>query len=156
MRSNSKLIINTFRKNIKTLNTTAMKILTFILIMGSILITSNNGYSSDANQDPGTAMTKASEVKIYCLPGLSELPMTLVTEYSKRVNPENDTALFSTTEELSDATVCIFSNDDPVAERVYLPGKIVIGHEIIVPVVNAANPYLETLLQKGLSAHGFN
>lgn len=56
---------------------------------------------------------------------------------------------------LSGGNLCILTAYDPVEEKGDAGFQIVLGREVIVPVVNRANPYLKDLDTKGISAGTF-
>ncbi len=110
---------------------------------------------------PGVkASGEGTQLQLLCSPGLSEMAQGLVDEYTFdhpdaliRVNHLPEGGLEGELQEGTLALVnkeCISGMDEEFGFR------MVVGRDVIVPVINSGNPYREEIMQHGISPEGFS
>ena len=131
-----------------------MKTKVISLICALFLICCSNLISKEAN---ATSDAKASgTLTVYCTPGLSSMASAWAVQYNT-TNPRNKINIIP--KEASDLTgilgsensICFISNESALADKQGNSFRIVIGREIIVPVLSLKNPYLKEINEKGIS-----
>jgi glycine cleavage system H lipoate-binding protein/ABC-type phosphate transport system substrate-binding protein len=99
-----------------------------------------------------TTSENAQNVQIYSTPELAELTNQWTLAFGKS-NPSVTVEVVETTSEsgISDGQLLLTTQS---AEN-ELVWKMVVGHDIVVPVFNAKNPFFEKLNEKGLTRNDF-
>ena len=89
-------------------------------------------------------------------PQLNNLTMDWIREYS-RLHPSVNFSFRNINENKANKKegICFISNDDPGASNEVSAWKINIGHNVIVPVVNAKNPMINEIAARGISTTEF-
>ena len=124
-----------------------------LLLISMLLWCYVSGNVASATQNQQTA----DSIVIHSSPDLYKLARTWITEYSKLV-PESKIRIVSLSEkELNDWPVSKghikFVNEgrnSGIQKESAM--KVVIGRDVIVPVVSSANPFLDEILRKGISS----
>ena len=131
-----------------------MKTKVISLICALFLICCSNLISNETN---ATSDAKASgTLTIYCTPELTSLASAWAVQYNT-TNPKHKINLI--TMEANDLagvlgsenSICFMSNESAPADKKGNSFRIVIGREIIVPVLSSKNPYLKEINEKGIS-----
>jgi len=101
---------------------------------------------------------RQAEATVMCSPDLYELTSRWVSEYNT-LNPEKRIKVVSTpfnsTNFSASENLSFVSNKSRTAIGNEKNWKMVVGRDVIVPIVNTANPYLKEILQKGVNEHQF-
>lgn len=131
-----------------------MKKISLLFIIGLLLIfLCNTGICNGTTDDQTGVQTKISEentLKITSSPELSKLTTSWAAEYG-RLNPGLKIVVNNNENQpspVSDLRFISEINDE-------VTWKLVIGHDVIVPVVNAKNPMLNEIYRQGISAEKF-
>jgi len=134
----------------------AMK--TKILLFTAIMLIA---FCSNTNSQEVTSKSKVSKdhaITINCTPDLFQLTSKWASEFGK-IKPElkikvikgtGDNAALSNTENLS-----FISNKSRAEISNEKNWKMVVGRDVVVPVINIGNPYLKELMQHGISQETF-
>ena len=131
---------------------------TTLLFSAAILLLSLSGNVSSQEVASKNTTIQQVEATVMCSPDLYELTSRWVSEYNtlnpekriKVINTPFNSTNFSTSENLS-----FVSNKSRAAIGNEKNWKMVVGRDVIVPIVNAANPNLKEILQKGVNAQQF-
>jgi len=116
-----------------------------ILLMSFSTVSAGNGNSNQVaeNKVNGT-------INVVSSPDLSYLANIWASEFNKTAMPVKVNIMNS--DQASDGSLMLVTDE-------YLPEgngwKMVIGHEVVVPVINASNPYLKDLMATGIRAEQF-
>lgn len=137
-----------------------MKKILFIFTGLSILFFSNQSYCNDALDNQTTNQPNNSTdgtININCAQELQNLAANLVTEYGKlypqlkiTITDNNNSSI--TTKN----SVNLVSDEFDAPTRNESTWKILVGREVIVPVTNSGNPFLEEILRQGISPEKFS
>jgi glycine cleavage system H lipoate-binding protein/ABC-type phosphate transport system substrate-binding protein len=102
----------------------------------------------------------SGSITVYSTPELTDLTAQWAKEYGKshpgqvvNVIPAKEPGLSSIPG--SDGNICFVSNQFQIKEDQQMMFKVVVGREIIVPVINLKNPYLSQIQQQGISREAF-
>lgn len=137
----------------------AMKKLMFVLIGAALLLECQavNDTKNDGNQKKSKAQN--STLTIAATPDLYEVATRWVEEYAA-INPNLKISLRNSgdpglsAEKGSEADLTFISSEQGATIPV-TDWKMVIGRDAVVPVLNAANPFLDELNRQGISAAEF-
>jgi glycine cleavage system H lipoate-binding protein/ABC-type phosphate transport system substrate-binding protein len=129
-----------------------MKTLILCLLF-SLLLSSSN--PQDYNQSDFTEILSGS-TRIYCSPDLLDITREWVDEFTL-FNPKVDITIIPVTDNSLDwvinksGSMCIVSASyiKPTIEG--HPWNMLIGRDVLVPIVNKRNPYIDLLLDEGIS-----
>lgn len=130
---------------------------TFFLTVAILLLSVTGSVSSQEVASKNTTV-KQGETTIMCTPDLYELTSKWVSEYNN-LNPGNaikvisasyNNLAFGTAENLS-----FISTKSQTAINNQDSWKMVVGREIVVPIINAGNPFLSEIEKKGVSRDEF-
>jgi glycine cleavage system H lipoate-binding protein/ABC-type phosphate transport system substrate-binding protein len=135
-----------------------MKNFPFLITGLLITLSSLTGFSfagPDNQTDDGTPPTETT-LNIAYSPALDELATIWTTEYSK-LNPTLKTNLYviADNQDIPGSNLRLFTNDDAMSLNDDKLWKMVIGREVIVPVMNANNPMRNEIYRQGLTADKF-
>ncbi len=131
---------------------------TTILLSAAILLLFLSGNVNSQEVATKSTTIRQTESTVMCSPDLYELTSRWAGEYNT-LNPEKrikvvnipfNSINFSTSENLS-----FVSNKSRTAIGNEKNWKMVVGRDVVVPIVNAANPYLKEILQKGVTEQQF-
>lgn len=131
-----------------------------ILISGlSVLFNCETGFCNDLSETQTKAPANVSTdntLNIMSSPELYYLTTNWVTEYG-RLNPTVKITVSNIADNQSDKgnNLSFISNDYPEAVNNEAKWKMVIGHDAIVPIINAKNPFLNEICLQGISARVF-
>ena len=145
----------TIKKHIK--KTTIMKTLISAFFVLSFLLFNTSGFCVESdNQTGAQPATGQQTLKIVSSPELHGLASNWVAGFSK-LHPEQKIDLNIQSEEttLQEGNLYLLSNNHPSIENKETAWKMVIGHDLVVPVINTKNPLLAEINKKGLTADDF-
>jgi len=134
-----------------------MKTLIVLIVIVTLLVATSahtNGVSKGKSQ-PGT-----DSINILSSPYLIDIAKTWINEYNI-ANPEVALSVTGVhDQELNELlrtsnTIGLFSKNYLSGSTIDENWKIVVGRDVIVPVMNPANPFREEILQKGISPQEF-
>jgi ABC-type phosphate transport system substrate-binding protein len=131
---------------------------TTILFFAMILLLFSSGSLSSQEATGKNAVLQKGSVSVMCTPDLFNLTSQWVNQYSnlnpgvkiKVISTEYNNAELGKSENLS-----IISDKSVAALSDEKNWKMVVGHDIVVPVINASNPFMKDILQKGVSQELF-
>jgi glycine cleavage system H lipoate-binding protein/ABC-type phosphate transport system substrate-binding protein len=125
-----------------------------ILLISFILLNYSNINSKDSMNEISPA--PGDSIKLLSTPDLYKLSVKWVYEFT-RMNPEIKVRVISVPDAQITENLLKNGNIGLVSNK-YLSGfnndllwKVVVGRDIIVPVINSKNPYLAEICQKGIS-----
>lgn len=123
-------------------------IVSLIFILGTVL---------PARGEDGQKVEPAKEntITVAGLPELDGLITGWMAGY-KKIHPDQQFSAGNNTTDFSEGTLYFFTSNNPVSFSEKLAGKIVIGHEIIVPVMSAQSPVFLSLERQGITAAGLS
>jgi glycine cleavage system H lipoate-binding protein/ABC-type phosphate transport system substrate-binding protein len=132
----------------------AIIFLTGLLLMNySVLCGGNSSMKSPASS--------SDSIKVLCSPDLFNLSVKWTEEYKKsfsemkiKIINLKDTKIAGNL--VGKGCIAFVSNDYSAGFETKSVQKIVIGRDVIVPVINSKNPYLNDLFQHGISPETFN
>ncbi len=154
-RDSNVLKIKTMLILVKTINNKNMRSFILFILMGSYFLFSNNSYSGEVNNYPAGEQLNDSRIKVVSSPDVSELTSVLVSKYNQ-IKTGRKLSASTGTADFADGTIYFFTSSSPIAGETRMSEKIVVGHEIIVPVINERNPMLEKLYEQGLKDKDFS
>ncbi|MCK4880170.1 MAG: hypothetical protein KAS82_05905 [Bacteroidales bacterium] len=100
-----------------------------------------------------------NELQLVCSPELESLANQLVNDYSKenmgtqiQVTPVTDHEVYGT---LKKGTVALVNKDCLAGLKGEHYFKMVVGRDVIVPLINANHPQIDMIMENGISAEGF-
>ena len=131
---------------------------TTILLSAAILLLFLTGSVSSQEVANKNTTIRQTEASVMCSPDLYELTSRWASEYNtlnpekriKVVNTPFNSTNFSTSENLS-----FISNKSRTAFGNEKSWKMVVGRDVVVPIMNTANPYLKEILHKGVTEQQF-
>lgn len=132
-----------------------MKINLFLLLAIALL----SYYASDSKEVAvGQNLSQESSINVFTTPELYNLTMKWVTEYGS-LNPKlkinvDKLAVNKITGKLSTTGVGFISDESWIAQSNQTAWNMVIGRDIIVPVMNIKNPILDEIVRKGITPYG--
>lgn len=126
-----------------------------LLTVGLLIFFSSFISSRDATQ----STSEKEIITIWCTPDVQQLASTFIAEYG-RLHINLDIQLMPLTHEfpanLNETNGLAFvSQKSGISVTDHSLLKMVVGRDVIVPVLNAKNPYLSTIDKKGISASAF-
>lgn len=130
---------------------------TTIFLIGILLLVLGSNVSSKQVTAEKSALNQAT-VKVLCNPDLSDLSKSLASEYNKLNRPEKievRSTGFSGSALNEGENLCLVSNLSVIPGKEASGQKLVIGHSVIVPVINPENPYYKELLKNGINQKQF-
>ncbi len=139
----------------QSINSTRMKTQILILLMGSVLFFGSNVYAAKQNVDQTAEQGKSSKLAVVGSPELKDLISAWVAGYTEK-HPGQKFDISYKAEDISEGSICFFTSTNPVAGSEGLGGRIVVGHEIIVPFINANSPLMALLEEEGMTAACFS
>jgi glycine cleavage system H lipoate-binding protein/ABC-type phosphate transport system substrate-binding protein len=107
---------------------------------------------TDKQTNDGTSPASAT-LNVSCSPELNELATIWAAEYS-RLNPTLKTNLYviPDNQNISGSNLTLITKEDAYDNTLW---KMVIGRDVIVPVMNAENPMRNEIFRQGISAEKF-
>ena len=136
-----------------------MKYISFFII-GLLLIffcrTGSCNSLTVTRTDASTNVPANDTLKIMSSPELYNLTTNWAAEYT-RLNPTINIVItrFTDNQLLNPFNLGFISNEYPEVENDEAKWKMVVGHNAIVPVINAGNPMLNEISLRGISSKGF-
>ena len=122
-----------------------------------LLLLSSGSLSSQEVTGKNSVLQKGS-VSVMCTPDLFNLTSQWANQYSN-LNPEVKIKVVSTdynNAELGKSeNLSIISDKSVAALSDEKNWRMVVGHDIVVPVINASNPFMKDIMQKGVSQELF-
>jgi glycine cleavage system H lipoate-binding protein/ABC-type phosphate transport system substrate-binding protein len=102
------------------------------------------------------AVTEIKQLQIYTSPELTDLTNHWVSEYGK-INPGEDINVTKTSgkAQLDNEALYFVSGHKKNELKGESAFELIVGHDIIVPVVNSKNPYLDKLSERGFTSEDF-
>jgi glycine cleavage system H lipoate-binding protein/ABC-type phosphate transport system substrate-binding protein len=128
------------------------------LLIGLLLINCSNLSSKELIT--GNSSSPGDSIKILTTPDLYNLSVKWTSEYKKQ-NPETKIRVNTLSERVTadnsfaKGEIGFFSDKTTSEFESESIWKVVVGREIIVPVFNSKNPYLEEINKRGVSADAF-
>jgi glycine cleavage system H lipoate-binding protein/ABC-type phosphate transport system substrate-binding protein len=124
-----------------------------VLLFGILLLSQSNINSREIASPKGTSNDSA---RIMCTPDLYNLSMKLSENYSIKFpdKPVKITCISDikmTGKLISEGNIAFVSNENYSGFENQSLWKAVIGRDIIVPVINSKNPFLDVILKQGIS-----
>lgn len=128
-----------------------MKTLISALFVLSFLLFNTTVYCVE-NDNPQREQT----LQIVSSPEIYDLASSWVAGYGN-LNPGRKIELRLQSEETSmeEGTLYLLANNHPILANEVNAWKLIIGHDLVVPVINAKNPLLAEINKKGLTADDF-
>lgn len=127
------------------------------LFVGLLLLLSGSWVNSKEPESKKTTTTQAS-ISIMSAPDLYDLAVKWGSNYSN-LNPEVEIEVINTSLNNSESgtgdKLSFISNKSRSASNNATIWKMVVGRDIIVPIMNAGNPFLNELLKQGISPEQF-
>ncbi|MBK6282214.1 MAG: hypothetical protein IPF54_05695 [Draconibacterium sp.] len=135
------------------------KFYTFFLTMLSFLFCSNILIADEKNDDLNKEQLATAEfqtLQIVTSPDLVDLTNEWLVGY-RNLNPEQKITLSSQTEAstLNDGILYLFSSNNPELPNENQAWKMVVGHDLIVPVTSINNPNLNEIYKRGFTSEEF-
>ncbi len=132
---------------------------TFFLTMLSFLFCSNILIADEKNDDLNKEQFATAELQtlqIVTSPDLVDLTNEWLVGY-RNLNPEQKITLSSQTETstLNDGILYLFSSNNPELPNENQAWKMVVGHDLIVPVTSINNPNLNEINKRGFTSEEF-
>ena len=130
-----------------------MKTISFILVGMSLLILCNTGYCKDITDNKAALKAITQDDKSLTLmstPELYDLTSNWAAQY-KQLNPSIKINVGSSIEKPDVNTLSFISEGNPELNNNGANWKMVIGRDVIVPVINAKNPMLKEIFSQGVS-----
>ena len=140
---------------IQSIKRTKMKTNLLFYLIGSFLIFSNTSYAANAKNDRAQEQAAGSKIQIVCTPELESLVAGWVSSY-KETQAHQDFVINSNADRVSEGSINFFTGYKPLAGSETLTDRLIVGHEIIVPVTNSRNPMMERLNKEGITAGDFS
>ncbi len=133
-------------------NKRIMKTLKSLLLICVFLFAGHVSFSY-ATGTGGNQTTGTETGNVTTIPGLQEFVRSMASGYNSATG--KDISVITTGEISNQKGVLILPKDQLVQFQGDLQWKILIGHEIIVPVINAGHPLFKELTEKGMTAGAF-
>ena len=130
-----------------------MKTISFIISGLSLLLLCNIGFCKGNTDNKATlkAVTQVEKsITVMSSPELYELTSNWATQYSQ-LNPSIKINIVNATEKSVVSALNFVSEDYPVLNNNGTNWKMVIGRDVIVPVINTKNPMLKDIYSQGIS-----
>jgi glycine cleavage system H lipoate-binding protein/ABC-type phosphate transport system substrate-binding protein len=128
---------------------------TFLLTMSVLLLISTQVYSNEALEKESTVSENA--LRIMCSPDLYDLANQWAIDFGK-LNPNFKISVSLVDPNDLQGILQMDGNLGLISNRCYQSfenksfWKVVIGREVIVPIINSKNPFLEQINQQGISS----
>ena len=135
-----------------------MKTISFIIVGLSLLILCNTGYCKGTTDNKAALKAITQDDKsltIMSTPELLDLTTNWAGQYSQ-LNPSIKINVLNSLEKLEVNDLSFISEDYPELNNNGANWKMVIGRDVIVPVINAKNPMLKEIISQGVSALTFS
>jgi len=133
------------------MKTTFPLIVVFLLLITSGSVSSKQDVSKKADLQTGS-------ISIQCTPDLYELASKWVSEYNI-LNPGIKAGViranYNDANLRAGENLSFISNKSSMVADNVSNWKLVVGHDVIVPVMNAENPFVKEVLQRGVSPEQF-
>ena len=128
-----------------------MKTLISAFFVLSFLLFNTTGFCVE-NDNPQREQT----LQIVSSPEIYDLASDWVAGYGN-LNPGRKIELRLQAEETSmeEGNLYLLANNHPILANEANAWKLIIGHDVVVPVINAKNPLLAEINKKGLTADDF-
>ncbi len=140
------------RQSIKRIK---MKTYLALILMGSFFLFSTVVYSAKENNDQAGGQATGSKISVISSPDLENLITEWISAYRESKSDQIISVSFEA-DEIAEGSIYFFSSDNPVSGSEGQTDKIIVGHEIIVPVMNAKNPLREKLSKEGMTSGDFS
>jgi glycine cleavage system H lipoate-binding protein/ABC-type phosphate transport system substrate-binding protein len=128
-----------------------------ILFIGLLLL--NCGFASSFNDEARNNLAEDNSISIFCTPDLYNLTATWADEFY-HLNPDVyfkiinvDESSFAENLNISRNVGFISSEYRGMIDK--STWKIVVGRDVIVPIFNSKNPFVNEICQQGISSEGF-
>ena len=132
---------------------------TSILFFIGILLLSHSSTISKKTM-AGNVPSKEGSINVFTSPELFNLTMKWVSEYCIKDSEQKIKVIKSTDDDLaailnSGEGVCFITDESSAVLNNQSKWSLVLGRDVIVPVMNAANPFQDEICRKGISTEGF-
>jgi len=133
-----------------------MKYISLLISWLSVILCCETGSATAISDDQARVSANQpmeNTLTIMSSPDLSNLTSIWVREFNMLNSTVNiTTGDFTNNRNEAGNNLCIISDEYPVVVNDETKWKIVIGHDALVPVINAKNPMLEEICRQGISA----
>jgi glycine cleavage system H lipoate-binding protein/ABC-type phosphate transport system substrate-binding protein len=135
------------------------RIYTLFLTMLSVLFCSNilvGNEKNDNQKEEQLAMAEMQTLQIVTSPDLTDLTTEWLAGY-KNLHPEQKIVLSSQTGTtlLKKGNLYLFSSNNPELPTEISAWKMVVGHDLVVPIINTKNPYFNEISKRGFTSEEF-
>ena len=129
-----------------------------LFFIGILLLSHSSAISKETTA--GNIPSKGGSINVFTSPDLFNLTMKWVSEYSSKDSGQKIKVIKSTDDDLavilnSGEGVCFVADESYAALNNQSIWSLVLGRDVIVPVMNSANPLQDEIYRKGISAEGF-
>jgi glycine cleavage system H lipoate-binding protein/ABC-type phosphate transport system substrate-binding protein len=133
-----------------------MKTILSTIFTLSFLILSMAVLGNVENDNKTGDQTEATSLQIVSSPELFDLTSTWVSNFETQ-HPALNIRISELTDEsaFSAETLYLVSRDEQIPAQKEAAWEMVIGHDVVVSIVNTNNPVLEALIKKGVTAEDF-
>jgi len=133
-----------------------MKKLFSALFMLSFILNSITCFSIEKNDDKNGEQSKMQTLQIVSSPELYDLSSSWVSSFGS-LHPEQKIVLSCQTERnpLIEGNLYLFADNNPALQGEKSAWKMLIGHDLVVPVINSKNPFIEEINKKGFTSEDF-
>jgi glycine cleavage system H lipoate-binding protein/ABC-type phosphate transport system substrate-binding protein len=141
------------------INIMKTKIYTLFLTMLSFLFCNNiliGSEKNDSEKGEQTASTETQTLQVVTSPDLIDLTTEWMVGYGN-LHPEQKITLSSQTggTPLKEGNLYLFSSNNPEMPDENSAWKIVVGHDLVVPIINTKNLFFNEINKRGFTAEEF-
>jgi glycine cleavage system H lipoate-binding protein/ABC-type phosphate transport system substrate-binding protein len=109
---------------------------------------------------PAEATGEGTGIRLVYSPGLAEVSDGLINAFMKK-NPDARVSMSALDEKglqgsLQEGAMALVTKEYITPEVENIPFRVVVGRDVIVPVISTDNPYLEAIMQQGISPGAFS
>jgi hypothetical protein len=151
VRTCSLLIINDMKISIQSINRIKMKKQLSVLLKVLFIFSSTIALPAWGTNNQADEQAANTKINIISSPELESLTSAWINLY-KQVNPDQEFAIGCESEKSTEGTIWFYNNSNAYSSTIEFTGKIIVGHEIIVPVMNSRNPMADRILTEGVTA----
>ncbi len=132
---------------------------TLSLTFLSLLFCCNILVGSEKNDDQKVEQSASAEIQalqIITSPDLFELASEWLVGF-ENLNPEQKITLSSQPEitTLNEGQLYLFSSNNALLPDKNLAWKMVVGHDLVVPIISTKNPFFNEIIKRGISSEEF-
>ncbi|MFO7617305.1 MAG: hypothetical protein R6V75_08630 [Bacteroidales bacterium] len=119
-----------------------------IILIGAVIFLGMDGFAAKKEKPSGR-----SAVTVYAAPELTDLAGQLAAGF-KASSPETEITIapIADNQELKPGGFLLVTNESGIPQVAGTATSMVVGRDVVVPVINPRNPYLDQIREKGVSA----